>query len=136
MFLKAADLLAGKYRQTLNAATMLNQSKNAFQAEIDSACELIDFFRFNPYYQRFIYEQQPESMLGHWDYVEYRALEGFVFAVAPFNFTAIAGNLAASPAHQATLARLRHHLRLTAIDLGDTRIVGQICVCCCHGGSQ
>jgi len=96
--LKAAELLAGPWRDTLNAATMLNQSKNVFQAEIDSACELIDFFRFNPYYMKFIYEQQPESMQGHWDYVEYRALEGFVFAVTPFNFTSIAGNLPTSPA--------------------------------------
>jgi 1-pyrroline-5-carboxylate dehydrogenase len=98
VLLKAAELLAGPWRDTLNAATMLNQSKNVFQAEIDSACELIDFFRFNPYYQRFIYEQQPESMPGHWDYVEYRALEGFIFAVTPFNFTSIAGNLPSSPA--------------------------------------
>jgi 1-pyrroline-5-carboxylate dehydrogenase len=96
--LKAAELLAGPWRDTLNAACMLNQSKTAFQAEIDAACELIDFFRFNPYYMRFIYEQQPESMYGHWDYVEYRALEGFVFAVTPFNFASIAGNLATAPA--------------------------------------
>jgi len=98
VLLKAAELLAGPWRDTLNAATMLNQSKNAFQAEIDSACELIDFYRFNPHYMRFIYEQQPESMPGHWDYVEYRALEGFVFAVTPFNFTSIAGNLPTAPA--------------------------------------
>jgi 1-pyrroline-5-carboxylate dehydrogenase len=77
---------------------MLNQSKTVFQAEIDSACELIDFYRFNPYYMRFIYSQQPESDLGHWDYVEYRALEGFVFAVTPFNFASIAGNLPTAPA--------------------------------------
>jgi len=96
--LKAAELLAGPWRDTLNAATMLNQSKTVFQAEIDSACELIDFYRFNPSYMKFIYQQQPESMLGHWDYVEYRALEGFVFAVTPFNFTSIAGNLPTAPA--------------------------------------
>ncbi len=96
--LKAAELLAGPWRDTLNAATMLNQSKNVFQAEIDSACELIDFFRFNPSYMKFIYEQQPESAPGYWDYVEYRALEGFVFAVTPFNFTSIAGNLPTAPA--------------------------------------
>ncbi|MCP4896410.1 MAG: L-glutamate gamma-semialdehyde dehydrogenase [bacterium] len=98
VLLKAAELLAGPWRDTLNAACMLNQSKNAFQAEIDAACELIDFFRFNPHYMKFIYEQQPESMQGHWDYVEYRALEGFVFAVTPFNFASIAGNLPSAPA--------------------------------------
>ncbi len=98
IFLKAAELLAGPWRDTLNAACMLNQSKTVFQAEIDSACELIDFWRFNPYYMRFIYEQQPESSKGIWDFVEYRALEGFVFAVTPFNFASIAGNLPTSPA--------------------------------------
>jgi len=98
IMLRAAELLAGPWRETINAACMLNQSKNAFQAEIDSACELIDFFRFNPHYMRFIYEQQPESMRTHWDRVEYRALEGFVFAVTPFNFASIAGNLPSAPA--------------------------------------
>jgi 1-pyrroline-5-carboxylate dehydrogenase len=98
VLLKAAELLAGPWRDRLNAATMLNQSKSAFQAEIDSACELIDFWRFNPYYMRMLYEQQPESARGIWDYVEYRALEGFIFAVTPFNFTSIAGNLPTSPA--------------------------------------
>ncbi len=98
VMLKAAELLAGPWRDTVNAACMLNQSKNVFQAEIDAACELIDFWRFNPYYYRFLLEQQPESMRGHWDYVEYRALEGFVFAVTPFNFASIAGNLPTSPA--------------------------------------
>jgi 1-pyrroline-5-carboxylate dehydrogenase len=98
VMLKAAELLAGPWRDTLNAACMLNQSKTVFQAEIDAACELIDFWRFNPYYMRFIYEQQPESDLGHWDYVEYRALEGFIFAVTPFNFASIAGNLPTAPA--------------------------------------
>jgi 1-pyrroline-5-carboxylate dehydrogenase len=98
VMLKAAELLAGPWRDTLNAACMLNQSKNVFQAEIDAACELIDFWRFNPHYMRFIYEQQPGSALGHWDYVEYRALEGFVFAVTPFNFASIAGNLPTAPA--------------------------------------
>jgi 1-pyrroline-5-carboxylate dehydrogenase len=98
VMLKAAELLAGPWRDTLNAACMLNQSKTVFQAEIDSAAELVDFWRFNPHYMRFIYEQQPKSELGHWDYVEYRALEGFVFAVTPFNFASIAGNLPTSPA--------------------------------------
>jgi len=98
VMLKAAELLAGPWRDTVNAACMLNQSKTVHQAEIDSACELIDFFRFNPHYMRFVYEQQPGSAVGHWDYVEYRALEGFVFAVTPFNFASIAGNLPTSPA--------------------------------------
>ncbi len=98
VFLKAADLLAGPWRARLNAATMLNQSKTAFQAEIDSACELIDFWRFNPWYAEQMYQQQPRSAPGIWNYVEYRPLEGFVFAVTPFNFTSIAGNLPTSPA--------------------------------------
>ena len=97
IFLKAADLLAGRYRQVLNAATMLNQSKTAYQAEIDAACELIDFLRFNVSSLPDIYGQQPESSPGAWNCVEYRALEGFVFAVTPFNFTSIAGNLPTSP---------------------------------------
>jgi 1-pyrroline-5-carboxylate dehydrogenase len=96
--LKAAELLAGPWRDTLNAACMLNQSKTVYQAEIDSACELIDFFRFNPHYMRFLYDQQPESSPGIWNYVEYRPLEGFVFAVTPFNFASIAGNLPTAPA--------------------------------------
>ena len=98
IFLKAADLLAGKYRPIVNAATMLNQGKTVIQAEIDAACELIDFWRFNPFYMQQIFEQQPVSPPGVWNYVEYRALEGFVFAVTPFNFTSIAGNLPTSPA--------------------------------------
>jgi 1-pyrroline-5-carboxylate dehydrogenase len=98
VMLKAAELLAGPWRDTLNAACMLNQSKTVHQAEIDAACELIDFYRFNPFYMQFIYEQQPGSALGHWDYVEYRALEGFIFAVTPFNFASIAGNLPTAPA--------------------------------------
>ncbi len=98
IFLRAAELLAGRYRQTLNAATMLNQSKTCFQAEIDAACELIDFFRYNVSYLPQIFEQQPDSSPGIWNYVEYRPLEGFVFAVTPFNFTSIAGNLPTSPA--------------------------------------
>ncbi len=98
IFLKAADLLAGPWRDTLNAATMLGQSKNVYQAEIDSACELIDFLRFNASYMEFIYAQQPISSPGVWNRLQYRALEGFVFAIAPFNFTAISGNLTASPA--------------------------------------
>jgi 1-pyrroline-5-carboxylate dehydrogenase len=98
IFLKAAELLAGPWRDTLNAATMLNQSKTCYQAEIDSACELIDFWRFNTAYMRHIYSEQPTSPRGFWNYVEYRALEGFVFAVTPFNFTAIGGNLPTAPA--------------------------------------
>ncbi|GAC1368370.1 MAG: L-glutamate gamma-semialdehyde dehydrogenase [Hymenobacter sp.] len=98
IFLKAADLLAGPYRARLNAATMLGQSKNAFQAEIDAACELIDFFRFNVHFMQEIYRQQPESLPGMWNRLEHRPLEGFVFALTPFNFTSIAGNLPSSAA--------------------------------------
>lgn len=98
IFLKAADLLAGPYRYKINAATMLGQSKNAYQAEIDSACELIDFLRFNAYFMSQIYHEQPESSPGIWNRMEYRPLEGFTFAVTPFNFTAIAGNLPTSMA--------------------------------------
>ncbi len=98
VFLKAADLLAGGWRATLNGVTMLGQSKNAFQAEIDSACELIDFLRFNVHYARQIYHDQPLSPPGVWNRVQYRPLEGFVFAVPPFNFTSIAGNLPTAPA--------------------------------------
>ncbi len=98
IFLKAAKLLSGPYRQKLNAATMLGQSKNVFQAEIDSAAELIDFFRFNVQYMTEIYSQQPFSPEGIWNRVEYRPLEGFIFALTPFNFTSIAGNLPSSPA--------------------------------------
>lgn len=99
IFLKAADLIAGPYRYKINAATMLGQSKNAYQAEIDSACELIDFLRFNVSYMSEIYAQQPPiSPRGSWNRVEQRPLEGFVFALTPFNFTAISGNLPASAA--------------------------------------
>lgn len=98
VFLKAADLIAGPYRAKINAATMIAQSKNIHQAEIDSACELIDFLRFNVEYMSQIYEEQPESAPGTWNRVEYRPLEGFVYAITPFNFTAIAGNLPASAA--------------------------------------
>ena len=98
IFLKAADLIAGPYRARINAATMLGQSKSVFQAEIDSACELIDFLRFNAWYMMQIYQEQPESSPGIWNRLEYRPLEGFVFALTPFNFTAIAGNLPASAA--------------------------------------
>ncbi len=98
IFLKAADLLAGPYRYKINAATMLGQSKNAFQAEIDAACELIDFLRFNVHFMGEIYRDQPESSPGVWNRLEYRPLEGFVFALTPFNFTAIAGNLPTSAA--------------------------------------
>ncbi len=96
IFLKAADLIAGPYRAKLNAATMLGQSKNAFQAEIDSACEIIDFLRFNVQYMTEIYAQQPASNPGMWNRLEWRPLEGFIYALTPFNFTAIAGNLPTS----------------------------------------
>jgi 1-pyrroline-5-carboxylate dehydrogenase len=98
VFLRAADLLAGPYRMRLNAATMLGQSKTAYQAEIDAACELIDFWRFNVAYAEEIYRQQPSSSPGCWNVLEYRPLEGFVLAVTPFNFTSIAGNLPTAPA--------------------------------------
>src|SRR5204863_1107271 len=98
VFLRAAELLTGRWRATLNAATMLGQSKTAHHAEIDAACELIDFWRFNVKYMTRIYEEQPISSPGVWNRLEYRPLEGFVFAVTPFNFTSIAGNLPASPA--------------------------------------
>ena len=98
VFLKAAELIQGPYRAKINAATMLAQSKNIYQAEIDSACELIDFLRFNVQYMAEIYADQPESSSAAWNRVEHRPLEGFVYAVTPFNFTAIAGNLPASAA--------------------------------------
>ncbi|HEX37635.1 MAG TPA: L-glutamate gamma-semialdehyde dehydrogenase [Candidatus Cloacimonetes bacterium] len=104
IFQRAAQLLATKYRPILNAATMLTQSKNVFQAEIDSACELIDFFRFNTYYAMNIYERQPNSAPGMWNTLEHRALEGFIFAVTPFNFTSIAGNLPSAPAIMGNVA--------------------------------
>lgn len=96
IFLKAADLIAGPYRAKLNAATMLGQSKNAYQAEIDSACEIIDFLRYNVSFMTQIYAQQPVSSPGMWNRMEWRPLEGFIYALTPFNFTAIAGNLPAS----------------------------------------
>ena len=98
VFLKAAELLTTTHRQTLNASTMLGQSKTAFQAEIDSGCELIDFWRFNPYYAEQLYDQQPISDHTMWNQLDYRGLEGFVYAVTPFNFTSIAGNLPTAPA--------------------------------------
>lgn len=98
IFLKAADLISGPYRYKINAATMLGQSKNAFQAEIDAACEMADFLRFNVEYMAEIYGHQPESSTGVWNRVEQRPLEGFVFALTPFNFTSIAGNLPSAPA--------------------------------------
>ncbi len=98
VFLRASELLAGPWRATLNAATMLGQSKTAHQAEIDAACEMIDFWRFNVTYMTRIYQEQPISGQGTWNRMEYRPLEGFVFAVTPFNFTSIAGNLPTSPA--------------------------------------
>ena len=104
VFLKAAELIAGPYRYKINAATMIGQSKNIFQAEIDSACELIDFLRFNVEYMTRIYEEQPESTSEAWNRLEYRPLEGFVYAVTPFNFTAIAGNLPSAPALMGNVA--------------------------------
>ena len=98
VFLKAAELLTTTWRQTLNAATMLGQSKTAFQAEIDAACELIDFWRFNPHYAQSLYDEQPLSDRTMWNQLDYRPLEGFVYAVTPFNFTSIAGNLPTAPA--------------------------------------
>jgi 1-pyrroline-5-carboxylate dehydrogenase len=98
IFLRAADLLAGPWRATLNAATVLGQSKSPYQAEIDAACELIDFFRFNVSYARRLLAEQPDSAPGAWNRMEYRPLEGFVVAITPFNFTSIAGNLPTAPA--------------------------------------
>ncbi|MFA5537476.1 MAG: aldehyde dehydrogenase family protein, partial [Bacillota bacterium] len=98
VFLKAAELLTGPWRATMNAATMLGQSKTVYQAEIEAVCELADFLRFNAYYLTEIYREQPDSTLDAWNRMEWRSLEGFIFAVTPFNFTAIAGNLPASPA--------------------------------------
>lgn len=98
IFLKAAELLAGPFRDRMNAATMLAQSKNPYQAEIDAACEMIDFFRFNVHFMRELYAEQPISSPGMWNRTEYRGLEGFVFAVSPFNFTSIAANLPTAPA--------------------------------------
>ena len=98
VFLKAADLLATRYRPLVNGATMLGQSKTAHQAEIDAACELIDFFRFNVQYAERIYAEQPLSVPGVWNYLDYRPLEGFVYAITPFNFTSIGGNLPTAPA--------------------------------------
>ncbi|HMC56261.1 MAG TPA: aldehyde dehydrogenase family protein, partial [Gemmatimonadaceae bacterium] len=98
VFLRAAELLATTWRATLNAATMLGQSKTVFQAEIDAACELIDFYRFNPAYAQDLYTEQPLSNHTMWNQLDYRPLEGFVYAVSPFNFTAIGGNLPAAPA--------------------------------------
>jgi 1-pyrroline-5-carboxylate dehydrogenase len=98
IFVKAAELLSGPWRQVLNGANMLNASKTVHQAEIDSACELIDFLRINPFFMQKIYEQQPNSSKGIWNFIEQRPLEGFVFAVTPFNFASIAGNLPTAPA--------------------------------------
>ncbi|PVW17425.1 L-glutamate gamma-semialdehyde dehydrogenase [Marixanthomonas spongiae] len=104
IFLRAAELIAGPYRAKINAATMLGQSKNIFQAEIDSACELIDFLRFNVQSMIEIYKEQPESTASAWNRLEYRPLEGFVYAITPFNFTAIAGNLPSSAALMGNVA--------------------------------
>lgn len=98
IFLKAADLISGPYRDKINAATMLGQSKTPHQAEIDAACEMADFFRFNVQYMTDIYAQQPNSDIGTWNWLEYRPLEGFIYALTPFNFTSIAGNLPSAPA--------------------------------------
>jgi 1-pyrroline-5-carboxylate dehydrogenase len=104
VFLRAADLLAGPWRQTLNASTMLGQSKTAHQAEIDAACELVDFFRWNLFFAEELYAQQPVSSPGMWNRSEYRPLEGFIYAVSPFNFTSIGGNLPAAPAIMGNVA--------------------------------
>ncbi len=104
VFLRAADLLAGPWRQTVNAATMLGQSKTAYQAEIDSACELIDFLRFNVHFAERIYAEQPTSGPGTWNRTDHRPLEGFVYAITPFNFTAIGGNLPTAPALMGNVA--------------------------------
>jgi 1-pyrroline-5-carboxylate dehydrogenase len=104
VFLRAAELLATRYRPVLNAATMLGQSKTAHQAEIDSACELIDFWRFNTHFAQKIYTEQPESGPGMWNRLDHRPLEGFIYAVTPFNFTAIAGNLPTAPAMMGNVA--------------------------------
>src|SRR5690554_1304578 len=98
IFLKAADLIAGPYRYEVNAVTMIGQSKNAYQSEIDAVCEMIDFFRFNVKNMKEIYEMQPNSAPGIWNRMVWRPLEGFVFALTPFNFTSIAGNLPGAPA--------------------------------------
>ena len=115
IFLKAADLLVGPYRAKINAATMLCQSKNAFQAEIDAACELADFFRFGVRCMNDIYKMQPESAAGIWNYNEYRSLEGFIFALTPFNFTSIAGNLPAAPAMMGGMWWSGNHQKLPFI---------------------
>ena len=104
VFLKAADLLAGPWRQLINASTMVGQSKTVYQAEIDAACEMIDFLRFNVYYAEQIYTLQPDASPGVWNRLEYRGLEGFIFALSPFNFTSIGGNLCAAPALMGTAA--------------------------------
>jgi len=102
VFLKAADLLAGKHRASVNAATMLGQSKTSHQAEIDASCELIDFFRFNAHFAERIQAEQPVSVPGAWNLLDYRPLEGFVYAISPFNFTSIGGNLSSAPALMGT----------------------------------
>ncbi|MFP3940451.1 MAG: L-glutamate gamma-semialdehyde dehydrogenase [Acidobacteriota bacterium] len=104
VFLKAADLMAGPYRDLMNASSLLNQSKTVHQTEIDGVCELIDFWRFNPAYMRQLYQMQSRSVRGTWNYVEYRPLEGFVLAVTPFNFASISGNLPTSPALMGNVA--------------------------------
>ena len=124
VFLKAADLLATRYRPVVNAATMLGQSKTAHQAEIDAACELIDFFRFNVHFAERIYAEQPLSIPGIWNYLDYRPLEGFVYAVTPFNFTSIGGNLPTAPAimgntvvwKPAATAALSNHFIMRLLD--------------------
>ena len=110
VFLRASELLSGPWRQTLNAATMLNQSKTVHQAEIDAVCELIDFWRYNIEYLVRIYSEQPTSSTGTWNRMEYRPLEGFVFAVSPFNFTSIGGNLSSAPALMGNTDRVEARL--------------------------
>ena len=113
VFLRAADLLAGPWRDTINAASMLGQSKNAHQAEIDAACEFIDFIRFNVHYMRQIYADQPHSSDGVWNRMQYRPLEGFVLAITPFNFTSIQGNLPTAPALMGNVALWKPSLTST-----------------------
>jgi len=129
VMLRAAELLAGPWRATLNAATMLGQAKTAFQTEIDASCELIDFLRFNVAYAQEIYSEQPISGPGVWNSLEYRALEGFVYAVSPFNFTAIGGNLSSAPALMGNTVVWKPASSAITVACGSeslTRMIGQV----------
>ena len=127
IFLRAADLISGPYRARMNAATMLAQSKNAYQSEIDAVAELCDFFRFNVQYMADIYAQQPESSPGVWNRMEYRPLEGFVFALTPFNFTSIAGNLPGAPALLGNTV-VWNQIMSTSLLFHDSRAVPYACL--------